>query len=74
MLTAQLKWFQFLPDFSFDKCVKQMLLPFEQVHNFVRSAEKKSKAGQIEVESSLNWIKLLPDFHGTFPLLSKKLD
>ena len=26
---------------------------------------------RIEVESSLNWSKLLPDFHSTFPLFSK---
>ena len=27
----------------------------------------------MEAESSLNWIKLLPDFHSTFPVFSKML-
>ena len=49
----------------------EMLDLFEQV---CESDEKKSKACQMEVESSLNRIKLLPDFHTTFPLFSKMLD
>ena len=34
---------------------------------------KKLKVCEIEVESSSNLIKLLPDFHTTFLLISKKL-
>lgn len=35
---------------------------------------KKSKACRLDVESRLTWIKLFPDFHTTFSLLSKMCD
>ena len=57
-----LKRFQLLPDFSWDKFVKWMLSPFEQICYLVKSVESLSNGGQMEVESSLNLIKLLPIF------------
>lgn len=65
-------WFGLQPDFSFNKFFKQMLGLFEQLCDFVESTEKKLKACQTEVESSLNLTELLlPAFHTTFALFPK---
>ena len=48
-----------------------MMGRFEQLCDFVENAEIKAKGCRIEVESSLNFIKLLTNFHTTFPLFSK---
>ena len=48
-----------------------MLGPFEQVCDFVESAEKRRK---LVAKWRSNWIELLPDFHTTFSLFSIKLD
>ena len=48
-------WFQILPSFSFNKFVEELLGPFEQVCNFVKSAEK------VEILFSESKIKFLLD-------------
>ena len=76
---GQARKYDIWPDFSFDKFAeRRMLGPFEQVLVYkdlrlVYKVLKRSEACQMEVESSWNLIKLLPDFHSTFPLFSKKL-
>ena len=42
------KGFRLLPGFSFDKSVERMLGPFEQVCDFVESAEKSRKLVKLE--------------------------
>ena len=63
-------------DFSFDKSVERMLGSFKQLWDCVERAEKsRNKTGlicRIEVESSLNWIKLLPESPYDFSFVFQK--